>query len=87
MFQHSPQIMSSQSISVTEDIASQHKRTASAATTATYGASSTESPPQTIDKPEPFVQELQNTFVRVIMRALWEGGVPSILGAGKKNVA
>ena len=47
-------------------IISQHKRTASSATTASYGASSTESPPQNIDQPEPRVQRLQNVFVDLL---------------------
>ena len=42
---------SSMSTSTIEHIINQHKRTASAATAASYGASSTESPPQNIDKP------------------------------------
>ena len=74
----------STSTSTTEPIVNQHKRTASAATTASYGASSTESPPQNIDKPEPHVQELQNTFVRGIMRAIWKGGVPILWAQGRK---
>ena len=75
---------SSMSISTTEPITNQHKRTASSATTASYGASSTESPPQNIDKPEPHVQELQNTFVRCIMRTIWKGGVPISWARGRK---
>ena len=76
--------LSSTSASTTEFVVSQHKRTASTATTASYGASSTESPPQNIDKPEPHVQELQNTFVRLIMEAIWEGGVPIPWAQGRK---
>ena len=67
---------SSISTSTQEPLTSQHKRMASSATTASYGASSTESPLQSIDKPEPHVQELQNVFVRLIMKAIWGGGVP-----------
>ena len=37
-----------------------------------------------IDKPEPYVQELQNTFVRVIMKAIWAGGVPISWAQGRK---
>src|SRR5271169_3534183 len=72
------------STSTTEPIVSQHKRTASTATIASYDASSTESPPQTIDKPKPHVQDLQNTFVRLIMEAISEGGVPIPWAQGRK---
>jgi hypothetical protein len=75
---------SSISTSTMEHMTNQHKRTASAATTASYGASSTESPPQNIDKPEPHVQELQNTLVRCIMRTIWKGGVPISWAQGRK---
>src|SRR5947207_10044217 len=68
----------------TQSNISEHNRTASTATTASYGNSSTESPPQSIDKPEPHVQELQNTFVRVIMKAIWAGGVPISWAQGRK---
>jgi len=75
---------SSMSRSTPDPLPAQHKRTASAATTASYGASSTESPPQSIDKPEPHVQELQNVFVRLIMKAIWGGGVPIPWAQGRK---
>jgi hypothetical protein len=74
----------SMSDSTTEAIISQHKRNVANATTASYGASSTESPPQSIDRPEPYVQELQNTFVRLIIDTLWEGGVPISWARGRK---
>ena len=76
--------LSSMSVSSTQSNISQHKRTVSSTTTASYGNSSTESPPQSIDKPEPHVQELQNTFVRVIMKAIWAGGVPISWAQGRK---
>lgn len=73
--------LSLMAVSSTQSNISQHKRTASTATTASYGNSST---PQNIDKPEPHVQELQNTFVRVIMKAIWPGGVPISWAQGRK---
>jgi hypothetical protein len=74
----------SMSTSTQEPLTSQHKRTASSATTASYGASSTDSPPQNIDKPEPHVQELQNVFVRLIIKEIWGGGVPIPWAQGRK---
>ena len=73
-------IISTLTISSVSDTAgsiiSQHKRTASSATTASYGASSTESPPQNIDQPEPHVQRLQNVFVDLLTETIWGVGVP-----------
>ena len=78
----------SSSTSVSEgtemDMSQQHKRTASAATTASFGGSSTDSPPQNIDRPEPHVQNLQNTFVQVIMENIWGIGVPIPWAQGRK---
>lgn len=62
--------LSSMSVSSTQSSNPQHKRTASASTAASSDNSSTESPPQSIDKSEPHVQELQNTFVCIIMKAI-----------------
>jgi hypothetical protein len=77
------------STSTQEPLTSQHKRTASFATTASYGASSTESPAQNIDTPEPHVQELQNVFVCLIIKAIGGGGGghADSLGTRNKNVA
>jgi hypothetical protein len=83
-----PQTPPSSSMSVSEgteaDMSQQHKRTASAATTASFGGSSTDSPPQNIDRPEPHVQNLQNTFVQVIMENIWGIGVPIPWAEGRK---
>ena len=68
----------------TESVVSEHKRTVSAATTASYGASSTDSPPRIIDKPESDVQTLQNTFVQLVMQAIWGVGVPIPWAQGRK---
>ena len=77
-----PPSSSSVLTSTTEPIISQHKRMASAMITASYGASSIESSPQSIDKSELHVQKLQNTFVSLIMEAVWknEVSIPWIQG-------
>ena len=84
----SPQTPQPSSTSVSEgaeaDMSQRHKRTASAATTASFGGSSTDSPPRNIDRPEPHVQNLQNTFVQVIMENIWGIGVPISWAQGRK---
>ena len=78
--------LSSMSVSTAESTISQHKRTTSTTSTASYGNSSksNESPPQITDKPELHVQEPQNLFVTLIMDTIWKSGAPIPWAQGRK---
>lgn len=63
----------------------QHKRTASQLSSASYLTDSTDSSSQNIEQAEAIIQDLQNTFVRIILNCLeWELGVPVTWAQGRK---